>query len=313
MTYTVGGGADGLIRGVSPVLEVPFYADGGLDEPGFGRVVDYVLGCGVSSVMFPGYASEFLKLTGDERGRLNAILLGRTRDRTDVAAVVAVQDHATRLAADHARRLVDQGADAVNLLPPYQLTPSARDVHEHVKAVAAAVPDTPIVVQYAPEQTGTALDASAIAAIAAERPNVRMVKVESTPPGPFIADLGRQRPLLPAMVGYAGVQLPDALRRGAVGVQPGCSFTELYVDVWDLYAAGDQDAAFDLHRAFLPYISYWMLGSELIVAAEKLISQRRGLIGSAYCRAPAHHLDAEEVAMVDRFLTEFKDRLPDLS
>jgi 4-hydroxy-tetrahydrodipicolinate synthase len=169
------------------------------------------------------------------------------------------------------------------------------------------------VVQYAPEQTGTALDAAAIAAIAAERPNVAMVKVESTPPGPFIADLGRQDPVLPAMVGYAGVQLPDALRRGAVGVQPGCSFTELYVEVWNLYRAGDEKAAFEAHRQFLPYIAYWMLGSELIVAAEKLISQRRGLIGSAYCRAPAHRLDAEEVAMVDRFLSEFADRLPDLS
>lgn len=57
----------------------------------------------------------------------------------------------------------------------------------------------------------------------------------------------------------------------------------------------------------------YVLGSELIVAAEKLISQRRGLIGSAHCRAPAHRLDAEEVAMVDRFLTEFADLLPDLS
>ncbi|GAA3513553.1 dihydrodipicolinate synthase family protein [Actinocatenispora rupis] len=302
-----------LIRGVSPVLEVPFHDDGSLDEPGFARVVDHVLGCGVSSVMFPGYASEFLKLTSDERDRLNTVLLDRTRSRDDVAAVVAVQDHATRLAADHARRLVDAGADAVNLLPPYQLGPSVRDIHEHVETVAAAVPETPIVVQYAPEQTGTALDAASIAAIAAERPNVRMVKVESTPPGPFIADLARQDPVLPAMVGYAGVQLPDALRRGAVGVQPGCSFTELYVDVWELYAAGDEKAAFDLHRQFLPYISYWMLGSELIVAAEKLISQRRGLFRSAYCRAPAHRLDAEEVAMVDRFLAEFADRLPDLS
>jgi hypothetical protein len=67
--------ASRLIRGVSPVLEVPFHADGSLDDDGFGRVVDHVLGCGVSSVMFPGYASEFLKLTGAERWRLCQLLL----------------------------------------------------------------------------------------------------------------------------------------------------------------------------------------------------------------------------------------------
>jgi len=304
--------ASRLVRGVSPVLEVPFHDDGALDEVGFGRVVDHVLGCGVTSVMFPGYASEFLKLTEAERWRLYEILLDRTRDRADVCAVVAVQDHATRLAVDHARRVVDAGADAVHLLPPYQLKPSARDVRAHIRAVLAAVAPTPVVLQYAPEQTGPSLDAGTIAAMAREHPNLRMVKVESTPPGPLIAALRAESPALPAVVGYAGVQLPDALRRGAVGLQPGCSFTELYVDIWNLYAAGDQEAAFDLHRRLLPYISYWMLGVELIVAAEKLISVRRGLFASAHCRAPAHRLDDEEVRMVDRFLDEFADRLPAL-
>lgn len=301
-----------LVRGVSPVLEVPFHDDGALDDEGFGRVVDHALGCGVGSVMFPGYASEFLKLTETERWRLYEVLLARTRDRDDVKAVVAVQDHATRLAVDHARRVVDAGADAINLLPPYQLGPSAADVHEHVRAVLAAVAPTPVVLQYAPAQTGTSLDAAAIAALARDRANLHMVKVESTPPGPMIAALRAETPTLPAVVGYAGVQLPDALRRGAVGLQPGCSFTELYVAVWDAYAAGDTDGAFDLHRRMLPYLSYWMLGTELIVAAEKLVSARRGLIGSARCRAPAHRLDDEEVRMVDRFLDEFADHLPRL-
>jgi 4-hydroxy-tetrahydrodipicolinate synthase len=60
----------------------------------------------------------------------------------------------------------------------------------------------------------------------------------------------------------------------------------------------------------LPYLSYWMQGVELIIAAEKLISQRRGIIASAHCRAPAHALDTEEVRMVERFLDEFADLLP---
>jgi 4-hydroxy-tetrahydrodipicolinate synthase len=302
-----------LIRGVSPVLEVPFADDGEVDYAGFDRVVRHVLGCGVTSVMFPGYASEFLKLSEQERWRLCDILLGHTRESDTVAAICAVQDHATLLAIRHARRLVEAGADAVNLLPPYQLHPSPQDVRRHVQLVADSIAPTPIVLQYAPGQTGTSLDAPTIAAIAAEHPNVALVKVESTPPGPLIAALRECRPALPSMVGYAGVQLPDALRRGAVGVQPGCSFTEIYVRIWDLYQDGDVSGALDLHRRLLPYISYWMLGSELIVAAEKEISVRRGLFGSAFCRAPAHALDAEEMANVDRFMAEFGQLLPDLS
>lgn len=111
------------------------------------------------------------------------------------------------------------------------------------------------------------------------------------------------------MVGYAGVQLIDALRRGAVGVQPGCSAVELYQRIWSLWHGGEQAAAEQLHRRLLPYIAYWMQSIELIIAAEKLVSQRRGLIASAHCRAPAHLLDEHELAMIDRFLEEFDDFL----
>lgn len=301
--------ASALVRGVSPVLEVPFTEDGAVDLPGFRRVVRYVLGTGVSSVMFPGFASEFHKLAEDERWALTEVLLAETAGRPDVAAIAAVQDHATRLAAARARQVVAAGADLVNLLPPHYLNPSRRALVDHIREVLDAVEPTPVVLQYAPTETATSLDAELIFSIAAKHPNLKLVKVESSPPGPLIAELAAGDPPLLAVEGYAGVQLPDAIRRGAVGTQPGCSFTELYVEIWRRFASGDEAGGEELHRRLLPYISYWMLDTELIIAAEKLVSARRGLIGSAYCRAPAHRLDREEERMVDRFLAEFADLL----
>jgi 4-hydroxy-tetrahydrodipicolinate synthase len=178
--------------------------------------------------------------------------------------------------------------------------------------VLDAVAPTPVVLQYAPAETGTSLDADAIRAIAAKHANLRLVKIESSPPGPLIAELAAGDPPVPAVEGYAGVQLPDAIRRGAVGTQPGCSFTEIYVEIWRRFADGDAAGGEELHRRLLPYISYWMLDTELIIAAEKLISVRRGLFASSHCRAPAHRLDAEENLMVDRFLAEFADLLPEV-
>jgi len=301
-----------VVRGVCPVLEVPFHSDGTVDIEGFRRVVRYVLGSGVTSVMFPGFASEYHKLAEDERRTLTTILLAETAPRDGVSAIVAVQDHATRLAVGRARTAVADGAAAINLLPPHFLTPSRRAITDHVKAVLDAIAPVPLVLQYAPAETGASLDAALIASIARDHPNLALVKVESSPPGVLIAELAAGDPPLPAVEGYAGVQLPDAIRRGAVGTQPGCSFTEIYVEIWRRFAEGDTDAGFDLHRRLLPYISYWMLDTELIIAAEKLISVRRGLFASAYCREPGHLLDAEEKAMVDRFLGEFADLLPDL-
>lgn len=303
-------GRAAVVRGVSPVLEVPFTEDDEIDTDGFRNVVRHVLGTGVSSVMFPGFASEYHKLSEDERGVLTGILLSETRACPDVTAIIAVQDHATKLAVARARRAAADGAGAINLLPPHFLRPSRRALIEHVSAVLDAVAPTPVVLQYAPSETGTSLDAGVITSLARAYPNLALIKVESSPPGALIADLAAGDPPLPAVEGYAGVQLPDAIRRGAVGTQPGCSFTEIYVEIWRRYTTGDERGGYELHRALLPYISYWMLHTELIVAAEKLISVRRGLIASARCRRPGRTLDAEEVAMVDRFLTEFAGYLP---
>jgi dihydrodipicolinate synthase/N-acetylneuraminate lyase len=315
MTVEIELDASLLVRGVSPVLAVPFTDAGEVDYDGFDRVVRYVLATGVTSIMFPGFASEFHKLADDERSKLTEILLSHTRHRENVAAVIAVQDHATRLAVRRAQVAVGAGADLINLLPPHFLSPSRRSLVGHVCAVLAAVDPVPVVLQYAPTETGTSLDADTLGAIQADHPNLRLVKVESSPPGPLIAELAARRPPLPALEGYAGVHLPDAVRRGAVGTQPGCSFTELYVEIWRRLTADDAaevESGHDLHRRLLPYISYWMLDTERIIAAEKLISFRRGLIASPYCREPAHRMDDEDLRMIDRFLTEFADHLPAL-
>ncbi|MEU3053710.1 dihydrodipicolinate synthase family protein [Streptomyces griseus] len=304
---------DSLVRGVSPVLEVPFHSDGSLDPDGFTTVVERVLAAGARSVMFPGFASEFHKLDAGERELLTGLLLDRTRGRTDVAAIVSVPDHATRHAITQALRAAELGADAVNLLPPHFLAPSAAAVSAHLREVLAAVAPLPVVVQYAPAQTGTALDAPALHRIAADHPNLRWVKVESAPPGKLIAALAAGPRPLPSLVGYAGLQLPDALRRGAVGVQPGCSFTELYTGIWEHWQRGDEAAAIALHTRMLPYLSYWMQNVELIIAVEKEISVRRGWFASAHCRAPGYGLDDEEQRTIDRFCAEFAALVPELA
>lgn len=297
------------VSGVCPVLEVPFHQDGRLDPDGFASVVERVLEAGAGSVMFPGFASEFHKLDDAECELLTGVLLERTRARPDVTAIVSVPDHATRVAVARARRAAEQGADALNLLPPHFLGPSREAVLAHLRAVLEAVAPLPVVVQYAPAQTGTALDAHTLHALAAEHPNLACVKVESAPPGKLVTALAEGARPLPALVGHAGVQLPDALRRGAAGVQPGCSFTELYVQLWRSWESGDHAAALELHTRMLPYLSYWMQGVELIIAAEKEISVRRGWFGSAHCRAPGHRLDEQELRMIDRFCAEFRTEL----
>ncbi|WP_329127133.1 dihydrodipicolinate synthase family protein [Streptomyces sp. NBC_01465] len=302
-------GAENLLRGVMPVLEVPFTADGDLDPDSFDRMARHVLDTGVSAVMFPGFASEFHKLDDTERELLTHRLLDLTGARPDVAAVISIPDHATLLAVRRATAAVEAGADAINLLPPHFLGPSAEEVRRHVTAVLAAVAPVPVILQYAPAQTGSSFTADGLRRLAEENPNLVAVKIETALPGRLAEDLSGGTPALRSFVGYAGLQLADGLRRGITGVQPGCSFTEVYQRIWELWHGGAPDEALHLHTRLVPHLGYWMQEVELIIAVEKLISYRRGLIDNPYCRHPARGLDSHEIAGVDRFLAEFDEIL----
>lgn len=299
----------GLLRGVCPVLEVPFTSEGAIDPEGFAAVARHVAGTEVSAVMWPGFASEFLKLSENESATLRATLLAETAHRADLAAIVSVADHATYHAVRRAVEAAELGADALNLLPPYLMNPSSPQVVEHIAAVLRAVSPLPVVLQHAPALTGSALTTNDILGLAADHDNLVMVKVEAVPPGPVISALAQAATPIPSMVGYAGVLLADALRRGVTGVQPGCSFVEIYQAIWQLWHQGDQDDALGLYQRLLPYVSYWMTSAELIVAAEKRISRERGWFASDHCRSPRRELDTEERATIDRFLAEFDDLL----
>jgi dihydrodipicolinate synthase/N-acetylneuraminate lyase len=291
------------LEGVIPVLETPFTADGQLDRDAFGTLTQHVLAAGVSGVMFPGYASEMLKLDDRERTELISDLLAVTRVRPDITAVISVPDHATTHALRRAAQAVELGADAINVLPPYLLSPPRGEILDHVGHLLDAVAPLPVIVQFAPAQTGTALGVGELVELSRRHGNLAAVKVESNPPGRAISALTAAG--IPALVGYAGLHLPDALRRGAIGVQPGSSFVEVYVELWRRWLAGDEVGCTDLHRRLLPYLSSWMQHVEHIVQVEKTISLARGLVATDSCRRPGYPLDSVEQDTVTRFLAEF--------
>ncbi len=164
----------------------------------------------------------------------------------------------------------------------------------------------PVIVQYAPAQTGVRIAPEVFLRLRDALPNADFVKVESQPPGRYVSQLvDRSQHRLKALVGYAGVQMPDVLARGASGIQPGCSFSEVYVELWRRWQY-DRDGFHRLHERLLPHISYWMQAVELIIRAEKVILKQRGLIASDYCRSPSYALDAHERGQIDQFIAEFE-------
>jgi 4-hydroxy-tetrahydrodipicolinate synthase len=295
------------IIGVCPVVETPFLRSGDSDPEALAALMDRLAAAGVASVMYAGLASEMHKLGDQERDELTELVIERGHSN-GMTVVASVSDASPAAAARRAQHYAECGADLINVFPPVTAGDPAA-ASWHVAEVLSAIGTTPAILQLTPAHAAAGLDATAVARLADSAPNLLQVKVETRPPGRFIAELRETAHRLTCLVGSAGVDLPDAVRHGAVGVQPGCSATELYLKHWRMWSDGDSEGADALHRRMHPFFTYWMQDVELIVAAEKRVSFLRGLIPTDVCRSPARLLSSEELAMVDSFLEEFRAEL----
>ncbi len=275
------------IHGVIPVLPVPFADDQSLDLPAFSAMVRWTLDRAVDGLALFGLASEYWKLSDDERLQLTETLLAAVDRRKPV--LVSVTDSSRFHAERFARRVASMGADGLIVMPPHFMSPKAERVIEHCRAVADAVAPLPVVVQYSPAYIGVSFTADVFARMQERSPNIGYVKVEPRPPGPMIdairaASGGR----LTCLIGQGGLTLADCRPRGIAGVMPGVGVVEIYRQLWEgLAAEPASDATCDLHDRLVAMMSHIVPTIDMWVAADKRLLAWRGVIDRPLLRDPS--------------------------
>lgn len=293
-------GGGGGVTGVCPVISAAFDSTGAVDQAGFARLAEFVVGTGVQSLMVFGVATENAKLTDPERDLMLSTLLDVTRG-SGVRVVATVADHSTELAVARAKKWEDMGADLINILPSYFLSPPHDQVKVHLEAIIGAV-TLPVIVQSLPVG-GQELPIDDILELRHDHPTLVQIKVENVPAADLVDHVvthsdGAVTPL----VGWGGLEWVECADRGAVGVQPGCSLTEIYVAAQHRLNSGDRDG---FEREFAPLhdpLHHWMRHVEALIQAEKYVLMRRGIIDSDYCRKPSHVLDDNDYRYADTLI-----------
>jgi dihydrodipicolinate synthase/N-acetylneuraminate lyase len=295
------------ISGVIPILPTPFDDQGEVDERDFARVVEASLADGVNGVAMFGLASEAYKLTDAERRRLSVLLIEQVAGRVPV--IISVTHHSLEVAVQESAWAEKSGADAIMVMPPYLMSPGEAAVRNHIAAIASAV-DLPVIIQYAPLQTGTTLSAETLTAIHRAHSNVTYVKIDQVPSGPMITSLQNcTRSSLRTIVGYMGLHLPNDVLRGVSGVMPTVSLGRAFVRLFQLLHAG-ADEGRKLHQKLLPLLNFMMQSVEMLIAVEKQLLVRRGILRSARCRCPAWTIDSFHIAELEQHAADLAEWLP---
>lgn len=293
------------INGAFPVLPTIFTDQGAVDEAGVCAVTDWAIACGVDGVVFPGLASEYDHLTLDERLHLIALIGARAAGR---AAFVCggggkndEESEAVLVAAARA------GASAAMVVTPGRYADDMNGLASFYRRLSAAA-DVPIMLQNAPMPMGLGLAPAAVLDIARAAPGIRYVKEETVPCGQRITALReRGEDLLDGVFGGAGGRyITDELARGAIGTMPAVEIADLHVQLVAAHRAGDWTRVRWLFERTLPLLNMqavyrWRLTKEVL--------RRRGLIASAFVRAPGPVLDKHDLRELDELLESLADLL----
>jgi len=282
-----------LIKGICPIVAAPFAADESVDYDSLRNLVATLARGGCHAVTLFGIAGEYYKLDDAEQLEMMRVTVDEAH-RHNVPVVVSNTRHSTSSAVAFAKEIEKAGADCMMFLPPFFLKPGADLIYQHALAVSKSVPDMPVMMQYAPDQTGVAIAPDVFAKLTEEAPNVVYYKIECKPAGKYISNLvGMLGDRIRVFAGNAGYQMLETFDRGAVGAMPGCSMFDLYLDIYDKYFAGDRKGAIEAHSFILPILNHIRQNVEEIIYFEKKILKRRGIIATDVCRRPAFSTDDE--------------------
>jgi 4-hydroxy-tetrahydrodipicolinate synthase len=275
-----------VFTGVIPILQTPFRPDGELDFDSLARQVDFVCNAGVSALAFPGFVSEWWKLSASEIFR--AAVAIRERSRGKCRVICNVTSQSTYLAVREAREFAVMGVDGLMCLPPFVVPAGSDGLLRHLRSVLE-VADLPHILQYSASLTGLRLSIDEIGSLRRDYPHFCSIKLDYIPPGPMITSLRDAFPdQFTYLIGFAGLQLEEAHLRGAHGLMGGAG--HLVEDLAAFHALeGGSSAAF---RRLLPLLNFEMQTVETSIALHKFLLQRRGIIATDHVRQPGATLDA---------------------
>ena len=288
-------------RGVIPVLQTPFDKAEALDCGGLRQQVVFAAEAGADGIAFPGFASEWWRLSESEIEMAAETVLAAAKGRVPVVLNITAQS--TTLAVQTAKRFTAMGCQGLMCLPPFIAGATGVEIQRHLAAVLNAS-DLPFMLQWSPSLAGGGLEWDDLAAIEQRFPHCNAIKVDFAPPGPTVGRLMNQfGERFTYLIGYAGLGLPEAMQRGARGLMGGCGHVRQDVSVFRALEAGHTGAEAQF-RKLERLLNFEMQTIHTSIATHKWLLTQQGVIARETVREPGSGLTPEQVEQLKELRKE---------
>ena len=282
------------IAGIVPIIPTPFSANEEVDEKALRRLVDFAVSCKVEAACLPAYASEFYKLTDEEKVRVVKIAVEQSAGRIQI---VAQSNHPSlKVAVDLAKQNIDAGADVIALAVPriFQLPEDA--LKDYLGSFMKSIPGHPVLIQdFNPG--GTSLSVQVIKELALENPNFTYLKLEEAVSAPKLGNIltatdGKVR----LLEGWGGLYMLELIPVGISGVMPGLGVADILQKVFAMRKNGEHEKAFALFEKVMPQIFFSLQNMELFHYVEKQLLVARGVLDEAIVRKATYTPDPATIS-----------------
>jgi dihydrodipicolinate synthase/N-acetylneuraminate lyase len=300
-----------MLRGIFPILLIPFDSRGQIDEASLRRLVNFEIEGQAQGLGVGGFASEAYKLSERERIQCAEIVADEIGGR--VPLIIGISPGGTEVALQQARAYAPFKPAALMTLPPATMDYGEEALIEHYVELGDEA-ECPIMVQQSPHIPGFTsgtLSADALATIADRSPNVCYFKIEGAGSVQRIAAFKQLAGDKVAIFGgIGGLAVQEEWQVGAAGLLPGCGFNEYFVQAWRLWGSGNQSGAQAALQAVQPLVNaVSSRGHEFSLHARKYLLKRIGIIGSTYVRNPTTYADNTELEALAALTDQLRLRI----
>lgn len=268
-------------------MVTPFDEGGTIDEGAGRRLAGYLLEHGSHGLVISGTTGEVPTITDPEAtGLLRAV---REEVGDDVPLICGTGTNDTRHSRELTKMAAEAGADAALVVTPYYNKPNPAGILAHFEAVAAAVPDLPIIAYNIPSRVVVDVPPSLLAELA-KVDNIVAVKQ---------ANNDELQPIegMDVLAGNDEIFLKTLEIGGAGGILVASHLVGPQMrEIWDAAQAGELERAREIDATLRQV--YAAMGVTTNPIPVKAALAMTGLIPTDTLRLPLVPADAEQRAAV---------------
>ncbi|MEM6662358.1 MAG: dihydrodipicolinate synthase family protein [Pseudomonadota bacterium] len=273
------------IAGIWPILYAFFDRREHLDRDAMRAQVKACLRHRPNGIAALGLATEVAKLSTAERHQIMEWMAEDVDAACPMAVTIA--EATVEGQVGFARAAARAGISWIILQPPPVAGLAEIEYIRFFGRVADASP-LPVALQNAPAYIGTALSVEGLKTLNRNHPNVALLKGEG--PATEIAHLvDATEGSFRVLNGRGGLELPDNLRAGCVGMIPAPDCFDDQLKLYQAWTAGDEAGAEAIYARIAPAIVFVMQSiAHLLCYGKRITAMRLGMdMAEVHDRAPA--------------------------